>query len=103
MIVHDVYASRGEVAVSEFIRPEVAWNVSCLPGSDLLGGSWVVIRGVISSAPVLITHIRGLMTPLITTHGPPSRNEVSKGQGWWSHQRPPRGALRMLHVQATAE
>ena len=36
----------------------------------LLGGSWVVISGVISR--VLITHIRGLITPLRTTHEPPS-------------------------------
>ena len=40
----------------------------------ILGGSWVVINGVvISSATILISHIRGLTTPLITTHEPPSR------------------------------
>ena len=32
----------------------------------------VVIRRVISRVTVLITHIRGLITPLITTHEPPS-------------------------------
>ena len=37
------------------------------------GGSWVVISGVISKVTVLITLIRGLITPLITTHEPPSR------------------------------
>ena len=42
----------------------------------LLGGSWVVIR-VIS---ILITHIRGLITLLITTHEPPSR--ALKLRGW---------------------
>ena len=34
----------------------------------LLGGSWVVIIGVISRVTI---HIRGLITPLITTHEPP--------------------------------
>ena len=33
----------------------------------------MVISGVISRVPILITHIRGLITPLITTHEPPSR------------------------------
>ena len=36
----------------------------------LLGGSWVVISGVISRVTVIITHIRGLITPLITIHEP---------------------------------
>ena len=39
----------------------------------ILGGSWVVISGVISRVTTSITHIRGLITPLITTHEPPSR------------------------------
>ena len=39
---------------------------------NILGGSWVVINGVISMVTILITHIRGLITPLITTHEPPS-------------------------------
>ena len=39
----------------------------------LLGGSWVVISGVISPLTILITLLRGLITPLITTHEPPSR------------------------------
>ena len=38
----------------------------------LLGGSWVVINKVISRITILITHIRGLITLLITTHEPPS-------------------------------
>ena len=33
------------------------------PGGLLLGGSWVVISRVISRATILITHIRGLITP----------------------------------------
>ena len=42
-------------------------------GAGLLGGSWVVISRGLSKVTILITHIRGLITPLITTHGPPSR------------------------------
>ena len=38
----------------------------------LLGGSWVVISEVISRITMVITHIRGLIAPLITTHEPPS-------------------------------
>ena len=37
----------------------------------LLGGSWVAINGVISRVTI---HIRGLITPLITTHEPPSEH-----------------------------
>ena len=39
----------------------------------LLGGSWVVVSGVISRVAMLITHSRGLVTPLITPHEPPSK------------------------------
>ena len=39
----------------------------------ILGGSWVVISGVISRVTTVITQVRGLKTPLITTHEPPSR------------------------------
>ena len=42
-------------------------------GSVLLGGSWAVTCGAIGRVTVLITHIRGLMTPLIIAHEPPSR------------------------------
>ena len=38
----------------------------------LLGGSWVLIIGVIGKVTILITLIRGLITLLITTHEPPS-------------------------------
>ena len=37
-----------------------------------MGGSWVVINRVISRVAILLTHIRWLVTPLITTHEPPS-------------------------------
>ena len=39
---------------------------------DLLGGSWVVIRGVTSLLIWVITIDSFLITPLITTHEPPS-------------------------------
>ena len=38
--------------------------------------SWVVISGVISRVTILMTHIRGLITPLMTTHEPPSREQL---------------------------
>ena len=38
----------------------------------LLGDSWVVISGFISKVSIIITNIRGPITPLITTHEPPS-------------------------------
>ena len=43
------------------------------PVIRVLGGSWVVISGVVSRVTMLITHIGGLITPFITTHEPPSR------------------------------
>ena len=50
------------------------WFLDSRPA--LLGGSSVVISGDISRVTILITHIRGLTTPLITTHEPPSRHEA---------------------------
>ena len=44
-----------------------------LPTKGLLGGSWVVRSVVISRVTVVITHIRGLISILTTTHEPPSR------------------------------
>ena len=38
--------------------------------SCLLGGSWVVLSRVIGRVTILIIHIRGLITPLITTPKP---------------------------------
>ena len=39
-------------------------------GQGVLGGSGVVISRVISRATLIITHIRGLITPLVTTLNP---------------------------------
>ena len=45
--------------------------------SGPLGGSWVVISRVISRATILIIHIQGLLTLLITTpEEPPSRPQT---------------------------
>ena len=38
----------------------------------LLGGSWVVISGVMSRVTIAITYIRGIISSLITTQEPPS-------------------------------
>ena len=47
-------------------------SLECIGFKGLLGGSWVVISGVTSRVTASITHIRGLITSLITTHEPPS-------------------------------
>ena len=44
-------------------------------GLGPLRGSWVVISRVIGRVTILITQIRGLITPLITTHEPPSSDQ----------------------------
>ena len=46
----------------------------------LVGGSWVVISGVISRITLVITRIRGLITPLTTTHEPPSKALLELGR-----------------------
>ena len=44
----------------------------------VLGGSWVVINGVILRVTILISHLTGLITPLITAHEPPGRSSTSR-------------------------
>ena len=39
----------------------------------LLGGSWVVISGVISELIWVVSIVTLLITPLFTTHEPPSK------------------------------
>ena len=46
--------------------------------NQLLGGPWEVISRVISRITMIRTYIRGLITPLITTHEPPSMQEIRK-------------------------
>ena len=60
-----------------FFQPSrwgIAESFAVIAGFDssILGGSWVVISRVLSGVTILLTHILGLMTPLITTHEPPS-------------------------------
>ena len=43
------------------------------PNPRLLGGSWVVISGLTSTEVRCIANLRILITPLTTTHEPPSR------------------------------
>ena len=38
--------------------------------SGVLGCSWVVVSGVISRVTIIITRVKGLITPLMTTHEP---------------------------------
>ena len=60
----------------------IEWSVSqstfgftnVVPSTKLLlGGSWVVISGVIRDLIWILTIVTLLITPLITTHEPPSR------------------------------
>ena len=53
--------------------PGISWD------DTVLGGSWVVISGVVSPLSKVISIVRGLITPLITTHEPPS------GAFWQQH------------------
>ena len=55
----------------------------------MLGGSWVVIRGVISPLRWVITIVTLLVTLLIITHEPPSRTRPP--------EVPPYTGRHMLH------
>ena len=56
---------------------EPSLNPTACLKERLLGGSWVVINRAISRITILIAHIRGLITLLITTHEPPSRGALT--------------------------
>ena len=47
-------------------------SASHVPRVKVLGGSWAVISGVVSPLIWVITIVTLLITPLITTHEPPS-------------------------------
>ena len=49
----------------------------------ILGGSWVVISGVISPLIWVINIVTLLITPLITAHEPPSRAPVAEIVGYY--------------------
>ena len=71
-----MHVGRGPLAVSNSrCESASARVVGCdqWTSESLNGGSWLVINRVISRVTILITHIGGLITPLITTHEPPSR------------------------------
>ena len=58
----------------------------------LLGGSWVVISGVISRVTIITTPSRGFVAPVTTAHEPPStgvqlqRNfQRTLRAGGWAH------------------
>ena len=55
------------------IQSGLAWSSEAQEAQTLLGGSWVVKSGFIRRVTVAITHIRVLITPLVMTHQPPSR------------------------------
>ena len=38
----------------------------------LSGGAWVVISGLICRVTIVLSPLKGLMTPLLATHEPPS-------------------------------
>ena len=58
--------------------------------ASTLGGSWVVISRVISRVAIVISYIRGLITPLITTHEPPSSLYSSRLNRMGPRSQPPR-------------
>ena len=48
--------------------------------------SWEVISGIISRVTIVITHIEGLLTPLITTHEPRRGTHGNKEGTHGTHQ-----------------
>ena len=54
-----------------------SWGVATL----ILGGSWEVKSGVTRRVTLIITHIRGLTTSLVSTHVPPSTGRHKCLQG----------------------
>ena len=51
----------------------ICYSDKSVPQNGALGGSWVVVSGVVSRVTIVITPIGGLITLLITSHEPPSR------------------------------
>ena len=57
----------------------LTWNPGIFVGPvKLLGGSGVVVSRVISRVTILITHIKGPKTLLITTPESPSRGDQNR-------------------------
>ena len=57
--------------------PQRSWVPLCFNGRGVPGGSWVVKGGVTSPLIWVRTIVTLLISPLITTHAPPSRTSVS--------------------------
>ena len=68
-----------------------------------LGGSWVLINRVISRVTILINHIRGHITPLITTLEPPSRALTSCALSMVVHAEKPTFSSEVLHLMGVSE
>ena len=66
---HKKLQNRVGLAFRTGSRPRICTE---LHKEQLLAGSWLVISSVISRITMVIAYIRGLITPLITTHEPPS-------------------------------
>ena len=64
----------------------------------VLGGSWVVLSRVITRVTILITLIRGLITPLLTTPEPPSRQTWAELRS--SPLRNPQSCLKFLRPRS---
>ena len=69
-----------------------------MPKSGVDGGSWGVTSGAISKVTIGITHIMGLITPLLPTHEPPTRlfgplaaaclGTQARSSEWWCYVGP---------------
>ena len=73
--------------------PSVGIFPSCLMTGQpsILGGSWVIISGVLNRVTIFMTHIWGLIAPLITTHEPPSNPpSLHCACSFWKRRRLPR-------------
>ena len=65
--------------------------LGCSDLGNFLGGSWVVISGVIIGVTMVITPIKGLITLFIATHEPPSKGFQVQNLGFRVSSR---GALQ---------
>ena len=74
------------IVITVIIKRSQYITIILLTNSDtdhplaILGGSRVVTNGIISRVIVIITHIRGLITPFKTTREPPSTIQSSLGR-----------------------
>ena len=67
--IHSAFLTKHQTVTTMTNRPTLTLKKQRLDNTlGVLGGSWQVI----SRVTVLITHVRGLITPLRTTHDPPS-------------------------------